>query len=694
MTASAGTVAAIIQARMGSTRLPGKVLDDLGGQPVLAWMVRAARAIPGVDAVIVATGDGDANDPVADWCEAAGVPCHRGSEQDVLSRFAGAAAAVEADVILRLTADTPFLDPAVCGQVLWLQQQAGADYAANVDPPTWPDGLDCEAFTRRALDAAAAEAAATADREHVTPWIRNNRSRFRAVNLTCPLPGLQERRWTLDTPEDLAWLRRLADRLAAESSGDRVPSWFEVLRAEDDLIAAGAAACTRRPGRNEALQRAVGSDGVAAPSQISFDASLRQLERAEALIPLGSQTFSKSRVQFPAGAAPLFVTHGDGGRTWDVDGNEYVDMVCGLLCTLLGHRDPDVDAAVRAQLDRGIGFSLATELEADLAERIVDIVPSVEQVRFAKNGSDATAAAVRIARAATGRDRIIACGYHGWQDWYIGATSRDRGVPAAVRELTHMAPYNDLNAVRDLFRAHSGEVAALVMEPMAAVWPEDGYLGSLAELVRGEGAVLIFDEIITGFRFAPGGAQAYFGVKPDLTALGKGLGNGLPISVIGGRTDLMAEMERVFVSGTFGGEALSLAAAIAVVDKIRREPVIETLWQTGHTLRQGVESVLDDRGLSDVIRLNGADPWVVFGFADHAAGSALEIKTLLLTELAARGLLTVGSHNICYAHSAADISRALAAWSGAADCLAEAIDTGSVRQSLKTPPLEPVFRVR
>ena len=247
-----------------------------------------------------------------------------------------------------------------------------------------------------------------------------------------------------------------------------------------------------------------------------YERSEKMLDRALRTIPLGTQTFSKSHTQYPRGVSPFFVDRGEGSRIWDVDGNEYIDFSNSLAAVTLGYSDPDVTEAVNRQLVRGVVFTLAHPTEIACAEKIVDMVPCAEMVRFGKNGSDATAGAVRLARAYTGRDRVIVCGYHGWQDWYIGSTSRNRGVPRAISDLTHSVPYNDLDAVLDMFRSHAGEFAAVIMEPMNRVWPRPGYLSELKELVHAEGALLVFDEVVTGFRFAPGGAQELFDVTPDL----------------------------------------------------------------------------------------------------------------------------------------------------------------------------------
>jgi glutamate-1-semialdehyde 2,1-aminomutase/spore coat polysaccharide biosynthesis protein SpsF len=678
---------AIIQARMGASRLPGKVLADLAGMPVLQWVVRAARAIPGVDRVAVATSTEAGDEPIAAWCAREQVACQRGSEQDVLDRYALAARNEGAKVVLRITADCPLLDPQVCGQVLTLLQRSGAQYASNVDPASWPDGLDCEALTAEALFTAASEATRAPDREHVTSFVRNRRRRFRAENLLCPLPGLASERWTLDTQEDLAFLRALAAHL----SKDAAPTHLDVLRALDahpELRAINA-----RSLRNEGFEKSLAREQVVPENRV-YAESQALLARAERVIPLGSQTFSKSKVQYPEGHAPLFLTHGQGGRVWDVDGNEYVDLVNGLLPVVLGYRDPDVDAAIQKQLGAGISFSLATELEIELAQRLCDEIPCAEMVRFGKNGTDATSAAIRIARAATGRERIMVCGYHGWQDWYIGATTRNKGVPQAVQGLTHMVPYNDLGAVEQLLQQFRGEFAAMILEPMNSREPAAGYLAGLKELLHRHGALLVFDEIITGFRYSLGGAQRLFEVTPDLSSFGKALGNGLPIAAIVGRADLMRQLEEVYFSGTFGGEALSLAAGIAVIDKMRREPVIETLWSTGRQLETGVRELLAEHGLQDVMTLRGKPAWVILEMVDHPKATKEAIKTLFIIEMLRNGVLCLGTHNVSYAHNQADVARVLGAYHNTLGTIARELATGKLEQRLPGPALKPVFRVR
>ena len=418
------------------------------------------------------------------------------------------------------------------------------------------------------------------------------------------------------------------------------------------------------------------------------------LQRAEKTIPLGSQTFSKSKTQYPFGISPYFIAKGKGSKVWDVDGNEYVDFISSLASVTLGYNDPDVTSAVRAQLEDGVIFSLPHRLEMEVAERIVDMVPCAEKVRFGKNGSDATAGAIRVARAFTGRDRVALCGYHGWQDWYIGTTARSLGVPQAVRDLSHSFPFNDLAALDNLLKQHSGEFAAVILEPMNVVDPHEGYLQGVKELAHKHGAVLIFDETITGFRYANGGAQEYFGVTPDLATFGKGLANGYPVSAVAGRADIMKMMEEIFFSFTFGGETLSLAAAAATMDKLKREPVVKTMSATGETLRGAVTQLIAKHELGEWLGFAGHSTWSFLTLKDAPGCSMWDSKTLLMQELLARGILWFGTHNISYSHSAADIAKIVGAYDEIFPMLKQAIHQGNVTPFLRCEPIRPLFKVR
>jgi glutamate-1-semialdehyde 2,1-aminomutase len=418
-------------------------------------------------------------------------------------------------------------------------------------------------------------------------------------------------------------------------------------------------------------------------------------ERALKTIPLATQTFSKAAQQYVSGVSPLFLKRGEGCRVWDVDGNEYIDFVLGLLPIVLGYQDKDVDNAIRQQLDNGIVFSLATELEAELAERLVRIIPCAEKVRFGKNGSDATLAATRLARAHTGRDKIAMCGYHGWHDWSIGTTTRNLGIPQAVRDLTITFPFNDIDALKVLLEENKDQFAAVIMEPASATDPEPGYLESVKELTHSHGALLVFDEIITGFRADLGGAQTYYGVTPDIGCFGKAMANGMPLSAVVGRADVMDLMEDIFFSATFGGETLSLAASIATLKKLEKEDVLPKMETTSIRLANGVKEIFAAHKIDRFFQISGPDWWKRITPIPSNNIETVILTSLLRQEMLANGLLMMSSFNICLAHCNDEVVVSVfQKFDRIASTLNTALSSGSPTTFLHGAPIRPVFQVR
>jgi glutamate-1-semialdehyde aminotransferase len=423
-----------------------------------------------------------------------------------------------------------------------------------------------------------------------------------------------------------------------------------------------------------------------------ISASQSLTERARKVIPGISQTFSKNPNQYVRQVTPAYIERGSAGHVWDADGNEYIDYPLSLGPIILGHGDPDVQKAVKDQLDDGTIFSLPHRLEVEVSELLCETIPCAEMVRFGKNGSDATSAAVRAARSFTGRDRVALCGYHGWQDWYIGSTTRNSGVPKAVSDLTHTFDYNDPASLEEIFRKYPGEIACVIMEPVGMESPQDDFLQKVAEITRTNGAVLIFDEVITGFRLALGGAQQYFGVTPDIACFAKAMANGYPVSAVVGSGDVMKQFEQVFFSGTFGGEALSLAAAKATITKMQREPVIERLWEVGGRLQTAYNEISMEFGLSEITSCVGLAPHTITPFSDASGAASLPLRSLLQQELALRGILYLVGFNVCYSHTDEDVDITIQALRESLTVVAEAVDNGSVEELLKGPAAEAVFR--
>jgi glutamate-1-semialdehyde 2,1-aminomutase len=411
-------------------------------------------------------------------------------------------------------------------------------------------------------------------------------------------------------------------------------------------------------------------------------------ERAATLIPAGTQTLAKGPTQYVDGVAPKYLARGKGARVWDVDGNEFIDLTMAVGPVVLGYGHPSVDRAIAEQLERGITFSLMHPLEVEVAELVRRVVPGADSVRFSKTGCDVTSAAVRLARAFTGRDKVLCCGYHGWHDWYIGTTPRHAGVPLATRAATETFPYNDLFS---LMEALNDQVACVILEPTIFETPDTDYLRVLKRACEAAGALLIFDEMWTGFRVALGGAQQRFDVTADLACFSKAIANGMPLSVLTGRADVMRLLEEdVFFFTTFGGEALSLAAAKATIEDLRELEVPARLEYAGRQLQEGYEHLAFKKGLSHS-KVSGLPCRSIVSF-DASAGDPLLQKSLVQQELIRHGVLWSGVHNLCLAHGEPEIDHILAAYDRALDALSTALAKGRLADSLRGKPVRAVFR--
>jgi glutamate-1-semialdehyde 2,1-aminomutase len=680
---SMANVVGVLQARMSSSRFPGKVMAPILDRPMIAWEVERVRRCRGIERLVLATSTHPSDDVLAEYAKSSlDLDVVRGSLDDVLERFATVSRHYPARHYVRLTADCPLIDPQVIDRTIERHLSSGADYTSNCMVPTFPDGLDVEVMTAAALRRAAREASTSSEREHVTLHFRHQPQSFRSEVLRNDR-DLSEYRVTVDTREDLTLVREIYKALGT-SSAFGLAEIMALLESNPALTQQ-----TNNNQRHDGLRKSLRKDELGR----RYRASMEWLTRAERSIPLGSQTFSKSRTQYPHGVSPYFIKSAKGAHVWDIDGNRYVDFVNSLAAVNLGYADQDVTHAVAEQLRDGVIFSLPHPLETMVAEKLIEMIPCAERVRFGKNGSDATSGAVRVARAFTGRDHVICCGYHGWQDWYIGGTARNKGVPQATRDLVHVVAYNDLPGLERLLLEHRGRTAAVIMEPMSAAFPAAGYLEGVKELTHKHGALLIFDETITGFRFANGGAQQLFGIEPDLATFGKGMANGFPISAVVGHAEIMREMEEVFFSFTFGGETLSLAAALATMEKMQREPVVEQLRARGEKIQRGLQQLIEQYECQGFLQVSGHPAWSFLLFQDSPPYSSWQIKTLYLQEMFARGILTLGTHNMSYAHTEEDVAALLAAYDEVLPILREAV-RGKLELALLCKPLEPLFKLR
>jgi len=417
------------------------------------------------------------------------------------------------------------------------------------------------------------------------------------------------------------------------------------------------------------------------------------LEKARKLTPLGAQTYSKSYRYFCENNAPSFMERGKGCRLWDVDGNEYIDFICALGPITIGYSDERINGAIVKQLEKGIIFSQPSPISIELAEKITEIIPCAEMVRFVKNGSDATAAAVRLARAYTGRELMAVSGYHGMQDWFIGSTVNHKGVPKGVRELVKNFEYNNIDSIKLLFEENPDQIAGVILEPIQGNGPNEGYLRELKRLVHRHGAILIFDEVVSGFRYALGGASELYNVNPDIITFGKGMANGMPISAVAGKKEILEMIsEGVFISTTFGGEALSMAAALKTIEILQKENAYEKFWDLGNIMLKGIKDLVEKYKMEEVLIVSGLAPHCGYLFEGIGNLSYLDINSVYQQRMIEEGILTVGINNINLAHKKRNIQAYLDASEKAMLDIKKAIQQNSLKGILKGGKVDPVFK--
>jgi glutamate-1-semialdehyde 2,1-aminomutase len=432
---------------------------------------------------------------------------------------------------------------------------------------------------------------------------------------------------------------------------------------------------------------------------MSFENSRKLRERAHQLVPGGAHTYAKGDDQYPADA-PGFIARGAGSHVWDVDGNEFIEYGAGLRSVTLGHGfAPVTEAALRAMRD-GINFVRPAAIEVEAAERFLSIVPGAEMVKFAKNGSDVTTAAVKLARAHTGRDLVAICAEHPFfstDDWFIGTTPMDAGIPRAISEMTVRFHYNDLASLEALFAEHPGRIACVVMEAATAVEPKPGFLQGVIDLAHARGALFVLDEMITGFRWGLGGAQGHYGIRPDLSTFGKAMANGFALSALVGRREVMelgglhTQKDRVFLlSTTHGAETHALAACMATIEAYRRHDVIGHLRRAGEALRDGIHAAVERLGLGKAFEVLGHPANLVYATRDASGAPSQPFRTLFLQETIARGLL-MPSLVVNLGHGEEEVRRTVEEVSGALQVYRRALDEG-IERHLVGRPVQPVFR--
>lgn len=627
---------AIVQARMGSTRLPNKVMKPITGIPMIEVLLSRLARAKEVNEIMVATSVDPRNQPLSDHVNALGYKCYRGSEDDVLDRYVQAAKSANAGIVVRITGDCPLVDPALVDEVIRQFGTSNVDYFNNTSPPTFPDGLDIEVFTLAALEKASQQTNEPFDHEHVTPYLRAS-GKFKQAGMqhSEDLSGL---RWTVDEPADYEVVSKIFEYFAPDIHFN----WEKILqlqRSQPEIFKSN-----KNLIRNEGATMGTGQ---------------KLWKRAKQVIPGGNMLLSKRAEMFLPEQWPAYFSKAKGCKVWDMDGNVYTDMfIMGIGTNILGYGNQEVDDAVRSTVDAGNMSTFNCPEELYLVEKLIAMHPWAHMGRLARSGGEANAVAIRIARAASGKDNVAICGYHGWHDWYLSANLgndasldghllpglQPNGVPRNLKDTVFPFNYNNYEQLESLVNSH--DIGVIKMEVVRNMGPEDDFLHKVRKLATDRSIVLIFDECTSGFRETFGGLHKKYGIEPDIAMFGKALGNGYGITATIGKRDVMEAAQTTFISSTFWTERIGPTAALKTLEVMERFKSWGIITETGLRIRKGWQQLADRHGIN-------IDHWglpALTGFTFQSP-NALAYKTLITQEMLAKGYLAGNSVYVCTEHT-------------------------------------------
>lgn len=665
-------VVAIVQARMGSTRLPNKVMRLINGVPMIELLLARLAHASEVDEIVLATSEDPRNKPLVDHVAGLGYRCWKGSENDVLGRYLHAARGSDADVVVRITGDCPLTDPAVVDEVIRHFKVSSADYCSNTNPPTYPDGLDVEVFTVAALERAARESDKSHDHEHVTPYLKDP-ARFRQAQVSAG-NDWSALRWTIDEASDFAVVEAVFSYFAPDIHFN----WASVLELERS-----------HPNFFTPNKGLIRNEGA------MFGTGQKLWKRAKNVIPGGNMLLSKRAEMFLPNYWPAYFSKAKDCRVWDLDDREYIDMsIMGIGTNTLGYGHPEIDEAVRKTVEAGNMSTLNCPEEVYLAERLVELHPWADMVRFARSGGEANAIAIRIARAAAGRSKVAFCGYHGWHDWYLAANLEDdtrlvghllpglepNGVSENLRDTIYPFTYNRFEELEAVVRDH--DIGVIMMEVSRNEKPCNGFLRKVRELASQKGIVLVFDECTSGFRESLGGLHKVYGVDPDIAIFGKALGNGYAITAVIGRREVMQAAQRSFISSTFWTERIGPTAGLKTLEVMERTRSYDQITQTGQDISAGWEQLAQKHELR--ISVSGLPSMTGFGFPGPSH-RALAYKTLITQEMLSKGYLASTGVYVCTEHTPTIVNTYFEALDSVFGLIAECENGRDVGTLLKGP---------
>ena len=629
---------AIVQARMGSSRLPGKVLKKINGKSLIEILLKRLSKATKLDKIIVATSNHSNNDHLQKTVKKLGFSCTRGSEDNVLKRFYQTAKLVKADIIIRITGDCPLIDAGLVDKCVNSFEQGNFDYYSNIDPPTFPDGLDVEVFSFKALEKAYHSSLSKFDKEHVTTYIRN--SNFFVKSSFKNPKNFSEFRWTVDEIEDF----NVVERIFKHFHPNIYFSWFDVLELQK-----------QNPRLFEENKSIMNNEGAI------MGKGQKLYKRAKKIIPGGNMLLSKRPEMFLPDKWPSYFSKSKGCEVWDLDGNKFVDMsIMGIGTNILGYGCPEVDEAVAKTIKDGNMSTFNCPEEVFLAEKLIDLHPWASMARFARTGGEINSIAIRIARAFTRKEKIAICGYHGWHDWYLSTNLNNdknldghllpglepNGVPRGLTGTTIPFKYNKIEELEDLIYLNKDSIAAIMMEVSRNQGPNKDFLNNVKKLANKHNIILIFDECTTGFRETLGGIHKKYDVDPDMAIFAKALGNGYAISACIGSKELMQATQNTFISSTFWTERIGPTAALKTLEIMREKKSWEKITQVGKIIRTKWRKLAEKYELD--IDIWGIPALSGFNFRSP---NALAYKTIITQEMLKKGYLAANSVYVCTEHS-------------------------------------------
>lgn len=690
-------VLAILQARVSSTRLPGKVLKPILGKPMLTHQIERALRAKRIDRLILATSRDPSDDSLERLCQEMNLPCYRGDLNDVLDRYYQASLLFHPLHVVRLTGDCPLVDPAVIDRVVECYLAGNFDYLSNTLEPTFPDGLDVEIFSFFALKKAWMKAVLPSEREHVTPYIRNHEEIFKIGDFKGET-DLSSHRWTVDEARDFEFITRVYEKLYPSAPDFGTAEVLDLLCKHPEIMN-----INQGIQRNEGYANSLKADmKTTRVKKLNIKKSFALQEHAKERIPGLGQLLSKRPDLFSYGVWPGYFSKAKGVHVWDLDGNRYVDMsIGGIGANVLGYADPDVDGAVKSAIQRGSSSSLNCPEEVELADRMCELHPWAEKVRFARTGGEGMTVAVRIARTYTGRDKIAFCGYHGWHDWYLAANLESEnalgehllagllpaGVPKVLAGTAFSFRYNQTEELEEIFAANRGEIAAVVMEPVRNAAPEPGFFDSVERLTAVNRAVLVVDEISAGFRMNTGGAHLTLGLQPDIAVFSKALGNGYPVAAVIGKAPVMDAAQKTFISSTCWTERVGSVAALATIEKHHKNDVGEHLMRIGRMVQEGWEDLFSKYEIK--VHTGGIPPLSHFSF-EHEKAPVL--KALFVQAMLQEGYLATTGFYAMFVHKEKHVKNYLEAMDQVLPFLKKAIRSGRPETFLVGQPAVSGFK--